>query len=194
MGHTEAAWPTPPGGSRTDAVSSRLPSAQQSSAPLRSSSTSRRGIPAILRTQDGTEDTEARWKQYRRVRSFRRRDVVGRNRFKLGAKSLVLGLHRPAATTSVTFGSATVRVTFRITSSSRTGRSTPAHWFTNWGRAQVTTGSRAGGRWRVSHRPCGRLAPQGRLAQLGEHQLDKLGVTGSSPVPPIRKCLQNRGF
>ena len=28
----------------------------------------------------------------------------------------------------------------------------------------------------------------GRLAQLGEHQLDKLGVTGSSPVPPtIRK-------
>jgi hypothetical protein len=26
--------------------------------------------------------------------------------------------------------------------------------------------------------------PQGRLAQLGEHQLDKLGVTGSSPVPP----------
>ena len=27
----------------------------------------------------------------------------------------------------------------------------------------------------------------GRLAQLGEHQLDKLGVTGSSPVPPIRR-------
>ena len=27
----------------------------------------------------------------------------------------------------------------------------------------------------------------GRLAQLGEHQLDKLGVTGSSPVPPIKK-------
>jgi hypothetical protein len=25
----------------------------------------------------------------------------------------------------------------------------------------------------------------GRLAQLGEHQLDKLGVTGSSPVPPM---------
>ena len=25
----------------------------------------------------------------------------------------------------------------------------------------------------------------GRLAQLGEHQLDKLGVTGSRPVPPI---------
>jgi hypothetical protein len=29
--------------------------------------------------------------------------------------------------------------------------------------------------------------PQGRLAQLGEHQLDKLGVTGSSPVPPTYK-------
>ena len=28
----------------------------------------------------------------------------------------------------------------------------------------------------------------GRLAQLGEHQLDKLGVTGSSPVPPIQTC------
>jgi hypothetical protein len=27
----------------------------------------------------------------------------------------------------------------------------------------------------------------GRLAQLGEHQLDKLGVTGSSPVPPTKK-------
>src|SRR5262249_4732300 len=26
----------------------------------------------------------------------------------------------------------------------------------------------------------------GRLAQLGEHQLDKLGVTGSSPVPPTK--------
>jgi predicted acyltransferase len=24
---------------------------------------------------------------------------------------------------------------------------------------------------------------------LGEHQLDKLGVTGSSPVPPIKKAL-----
>src|SRR5512146_2362038 len=29
-------------------------------------------------------------------------------------------------------------------------------------------------------------ASLGRLAQLGEHQLDKLGVTGSSPVPPIQ--------
>jgi hypothetical protein len=28
------------------------------------------------------------------------------------------------------------------------------------------------------------LRQPGRLAQLGEHQLDKLGVTGSSPVPP----------
>src|SRR5438132_11871627 len=39
-------------------------------------------------------------------------------------------------------------------------------------------------------RPRGRAvqSPQpGRLAQLGEHQLDKLGVTGSSPVPPIEK-------
>jgi hypothetical protein len=33
----------------------------------------------------------------------------------------------------------------------------------------------------------------GRLAQLGEHQLDKLGVTGSSPVPPIEKAL-DKGF
>jgi hypothetical protein len=32
-----------------------------------------------------------------------------------------------------------------------------------------------------------RKAAWGRLAQLGEHQLDKLGVTGSSPVPPIRR-------
>jgi hypothetical protein len=28
---------------------------------------------------------------------------------------------------------------------------------------------------------------------LGEHQLDKLGVTGSSPVPPIEKAL-HKGF
>ena len=32
------------------------------------------------------------------------------------------------------------------------------------------------------------LQALGRLAQLGEHQLDKLGVTGSSPVPPIGCC------
>src|SRR5262249_8151832 len=35
----------------------------------------------------------------------------------------------------------------------------------------------------------------GRLAQLGEHQLDKLGVTGSSPVPPIcEKPCNGRAF
>jgi hypothetical protein len=28
---------------------------------------------------------------------------------------------------------------------------------------------------------------------LGEHQLDKLGVTGSSPVPPITKKARKRG-
>jgi hypothetical protein len=32
----------------------------------------------------------------------------------------------------------------------------------------------------------------GRLAQLGEHQLDKLGVTGSSPVPPTSKTRWKR--
>ena len=34
----------------------------------------------------------------------------------------------------------------------------------------------------------------GRLAQLGEHQLDKLGVTGSSPVPPTSEAPAQRGF
>src|SRR5262249_884461 len=34
----------------------------------------------------------------------------------------------------------------------------------------------------------------GRLAQLGEHQLDKLGVTGSSPVPPIQEGPAKRAF
>jgi hypothetical protein len=34
---------------------------------------------------------------------------------------------------------------------------------------------------------------QGRLAQLGEHQLDKLGVTGSSPVPPIKRNPRRDG-
>ena len=39
------------------------------------------------------------------------------------------------------------------------------------------------------------MAAPGRLAQLGEHQLDKLGVTGSSPVPPIsRKPAPGAGF
>ena len=32
---------------------------------------------------------------------------------------------------------------------------------------------------------CLQIGIFGRLAQLGEHQLDKLGVTGSSPVAPI---------
>jgi hypothetical protein len=31
-------------------------------------------------------------------------------------------------------------------------------------------------------------AAAGRIAQLGERQLDKLEVTGSSPVAPIRPC------
>jgi hypothetical protein len=33
----------------------------------------------------------------------------------------------------------------------------------------------------------------GRLAQLGEHQLDKLGVTGSSPVPPTSEAPAKAG-
>jgi hypothetical protein len=37
-----------------------------------------------------------------------------------------------------------------------------------------------------------RMAP-GRLAQLGEHQLDKLGVTGSSPVPPTSRKPRHGG-
>ena len=41
------------------------------------------------------------------------------------------------------------------------------------------------GRGRGSEDPTSR--GNGRLAQLGEHQLDKLGVTGSSPVPPTMK-------
>jgi hypothetical protein len=32
----------------------------------------------------------------------------------------------------------------------------------------------------------------GRLAQLGERQLDKLEVTGSSPVAPIGPCPGSR--
>jgi hypothetical protein len=38
------------------------------------------------------------------------------------------------------------------------------------------------------------IALPGRLAQLGEHQLDKLGVTGSSPVPPTSEAPAKRGF
>jgi hypothetical protein len=34
----------------------------------------------------------------------------------------------------------------------------------------------------------------GRLAQLGEHQLDKLGVTGSSPVAPTREAPETAPF
>ena len=37
---------------------------------------------------------------------------------------------------------------------------------------------------RILARRSARIDQPGRLAQLGEHQLDKLGVTGSSPVPP----------
>ena len=56
------------------------------------------------------------------------------------------------------------------------------------GTAEVTPGRY------LSRRPAaaGRLvrsSAEGRLAQLGEHQLDKLGVTGSSPVSPI--CLMS---
>ena len=40
-----------------------------------------------------------------------------------------------------------------------------------------------------------KLSPRpGRLAQLGEHQLDKLGVTGSSPVPPTHESPAQAGF
>src|SRR5207248_5723583 len=42
--------------------------------------------------------------------------------------------------------------------------------------------ARSGASARGSYNP----PDPGRLAQLGEHQLDKLGVTGSSPVPPTR--------
>src|SRR5256885_1637524 len=38
------------------------------------------------------------------------------------------------------------------------------------------------------------ISDPGRLAQLGEHQLDKLGVTGSSPVPPTPKAPGKAGF
>ena len=39
-----------------------------------------------------------------------------------------------------------------------------------------------------------KMSEPGRLAQLGEHQLDKLGVTGSSPVPPTLEPAGNSGF
>ena len=41
---------------------------------------------------------------------------------------------------------------------------------------------------------CYPARPRGRLAQLGEHQLDKLGVTGSSPVTPTSESPASRGF
>ena len=49
--------------------------------------------------------------------------------------------------------------------------------------ADLTRGRRLHAGW--YHPP-----PAGRLAQLGEHQLDKLGVTGSSPVSPIPESAQ----
>ncbi len=45
-----------------------------------------------------------------------------------------------------------------------------------------------------SGRRVARIQAPGRLAQLGEHQLDKLGVTGSSPVPPIEESPGNGAF
>ena len=39
-----------------------------------------------------------------------------------------------------------------------------------------------------------RITAPGRLAQLGEHQLDKLGVTGSSPVAPITATPGNTPY
>ena len=53
--------------------------------------------------------------------------------------------------------------------------------------------ARSSRRWRSVTCPlCAATIPcdPGRLAQLGEHQLDKLGVTGSSPVPPIQPLSQ----
>ena len=56
--------------------------------------------------------------------------------------------------------------------------------------------------WRASrraqdgdgHPPVDILAPRGPLAQLGEHQLDKLGVAGSSPARPIGQKPRSSGF
>ena len=59
-----------------------------------------------------------------------------------------------------------------------------------------TSTSRSGARASPSIRcvSSARLRARGRLAQLGEHQLDKLGVTGSSPVPPIGKAPETGPF
>jgi hypothetical protein len=43
-------------------------------------------------------------------------------------------------------------------------------------------------------RDAAKLSLSGRLAQLGEHQLDKLGVTGSSPVPPTHESPATAGL
>ena len=63
-------------------------------------------------------------------------------------------------------------------------------------RARTCTSSFATGHPDRSLPPHRRLKsrPQGRLAQLGEHQLDKLGVTGSSPVPPTRRSPATAGL
>src|SRR5581483_11414533 len=55
-------------------------------------------------------------------------------------------------------------------------------------RVEVRESHEAGTYPREREERSARLSAPGRLAQLGEHQLDKLGVTGSSPVPPIRNA------
>ena len=65
---------------------------------------------------------------------------------------------------------------------------------TRWSSASYTIASRAT-RWQLlPPRNSARLGRSGRLAQLGEHQLDKLGVTGSSPVAPTTKSPANAGL
>ena len=55
-------------------------------------------------------------------------------------------------------------------------------------RAPISTSSSVARASRSIHpRSSAKIPAQGRLAQLGEHQLDKLGVTGSSPVPPTSR-------
>src|SRR3954453_18520840 len=66
------------------------------------------------------------------------------------------------------------------------------------GRARPEQNGKAKASRAAAPRPAptaGTMRPgRGRLAQLGEHQLDKLGVTGSSPVPPITKSPAQAGF
>src|SRR6476469_7985345 len=76
---------------------------------------------------------------------------------------------------------------FRLTSTSTTRIFNPFARYPQFGRsceAEVAIWYNAQG---LLHRqPVARLdTPPGRLAQLGERQLDKLEVTGSSPVAPI---------